>query len=282
MISLGHLRVEGIKLTPSQEWMDASGVWRFLQVDSGAAYWLGAPVRRALVEGELLILPPGCKALVRASQLNEVALHGFGFAPDALYSLFTLGERHLFNSRPVPEQMEVLASTHPLSRRFAALAASLGERTELARRAEALCIAVEILDLRLGQPGKPPLSGSNAHQRFEMFIAMMPESELIQQTVAGLAHLCGCSPRHFSRMFQRRFGDSVRARQMELRLLKARQLLGTTGERVSEVALASGYRNVSMFNLLFKRRFGMTPSEWRNQARAESGETVATESLPAA
>jgi AraC-like DNA-binding protein len=32
------------------------------------------------------------------------------------------------------------------------------------------------------------------------------------------------------------------------------------------VALDSGYRSVSLFNTLFKRRFGVSPSEWRRLA----------------
>ena len=90
---------------------------------------------------------------------------------------------------------------------------------------------------------------------------------MINHTPAQLASLCGCSGRHFNRLFRSCFGISVRARQTELRLLKARQLLTETEKKVLEIAVDSGYRNLSLFNLLFKRQFGMTPSETRRKAR---------------
>jgi AraC-like DNA-binding protein len=36
---------------------------------------------------------------------------------------------------------------------------------------------------------------------------------------------------------------------------------------VSEIAYSLGYENVSSFNRLFKRRFGVTPSEFRAAGR---------------
>jgi len=59
----------------------------------------------------------------------------------------------------------------------------------------------------------------------------------------------------------------VRSRQTELRLLKARQLLSDSTAKIIEVAFESGYRNLSLFNSLFKRRFGVTPSECRAKAK---------------
>lgn len=79
MNALVHLRTEEIRLQPGEEWMDGRSMWRFLRVDSGAAYWLGEPRTRALAEGELAVIPPGAKGVVRASQLNEVVLHGVGY-----------------------------------------------------------------------------------------------------------------------------------------------------------------------------------------------------------
>jgi AraC-like DNA-binding protein len=72
-------------------------------------------------------------------------------------------------------------------------------------------------------------------------------------------------------LFRARFGESPRVRQTELRLLKARQLLAISEKRIIQLALDSGYRSLSLFNSLFKRRFGMRPSAWREQAAKTSG-----------
>src|SRR5262249_38824425 len=70
------------------------------------------------------------------------------------------------------------------------------------------------------------------------------------------------------------FGQSPRAHQTELRLLKARQLLVSSNSQVIQVALDSGYRSLSLFNALFKRRFGMSPSELRRKMMKTNGKTL--------
>ena len=94
----------------------------------------------------------------------------------------------------------------------------------------------------------------------------MPDAEIINHSPEELARLCGCSPRHFNRLFRAHFAVSARARQTELRLLKARQLLCSTNEKIIQVALNCGYRSLSLFNSIFKKRFGVTPSGYRQKA----------------
>src|ERR1041385_8010913 len=98
MKALGHLRVEEIKLPPGQEWMDATAAWRFIRVQSGAAYWLGEGQTRPLSESETIIVWPVSKGVIRSSQLGEVVLQGFGFAPGLLCGFFTLAERQILDN----------------------------------------------------------------------------------------------------------------------------------------------------------------------------------------
>ena len=93
----------------------------------------------------------------------------------------------------------------------------------------------------------------------------MPDAELATRSLPQLAGQLPCSERHFSRLFREQFGVPLRARQTELRLQRARQLLQDPGIKIINVASESGYRHLGLFNAMFKKRFGMTPSEWRQQ-----------------
>jgi AraC-like DNA-binding protein len=269
MKALGHLRIEEVELPPGQEWTDAEPVWHFVRVSSGAAYWLDPAKPRAFTEGELVVSGPVIKAVIRASQLTEVVLHWFGFAPELLYGFFTVAERRLFEagSESAGRSLQFLPSTHPVTQRFVFLANQRTPQNELTQRTEVLGLVTAFFGERVirQQPGPPAALAPNAHDRFEQIISQMPELELIHHTPEQLARLCGCSPRHFNRLFHERFGESPRARQTELRLLKARQLLTDTDQKVVQIALDSGYRSLSLFNSLFKRRFGVSPSEWRQK-----------------
>jgi AraC-like DNA-binding protein len=271
-----HLQLEEIKVPPGQEWTDTAAVWHFLHVSGGAAYWLGDNRTRSLIEGEMIIVAPAVKGAVRASQIGEVTLHVFNFAPDLLCGLFTLAERHFFESSggELLRSVQFLPSTHPANRQFAALIESDLKPNSLAQRIEALSLIAAVFDQDVAQHHTPVSLGTTALHRFHQLIAEMPDSEIINHSPEQLARLCGCSPRHFNRLFRKYFGASARARQTELRLLKARQLLCDTEAKIVQVAMDSGYRNLSLFNSLFKKRFGMTPSGWRRRAINSNGNSA--------
>jgi AraC-like DNA-binding protein len=81
----------------------------------------------------------------------------------------------------------------------------------------------------------------------------MPEMELMQHTPDELAHLCGCTARHFSRLFRRHFGKPPRARQTELRLLNASQLLAETESKIIRRVLPSLRTNTILNGLVFQQ-----------------------------
>jgi len=96
-------------------------------------------------------------------------------------------------------------------------------------------------------------------------VGKMSEAELAVRSLTQLAADLHCSERHFSRLFREEFNISLRARQTELRLQRARQLLAESDAKIINVAYESGYRHLGLFNAMFKRRFGVTPSHWRQQ-----------------
>jgi len=68
-----------------------------------------------------------------------------------------------------------------------------------------------------------------------------------------------------SRIFREIAGMSFRERQAKIRLARASELLVTTESKVVNVALDSGFQSLSLFNLMFRRRFGLSPSRWRRE-----------------
>jgi len=52
----------------------------------------------------------------------------------------------------------------------------------------------------------------------------------------------------------------------EVRLERAKTLLGEQGTRPSEVAQAVGFESVAHFTRQFKRRYGAPPSRYRERA----------------
>jgi AraC family transcriptional regulator len=74
-----------------------------------------------------------------------------------------------------------------------------------------------------------------------------------------LSAIAGFSPQHFVRLFKREFGVTPHDYVLDLRLLKAHQLLREGGRNVSEVAMATGFFDQSHLDRYFRRKFSCTP-----------------------
>ncbi len=262
-----HLFLNEITLPPSAEWMDSSPGWRFLRVSQGAAYWLAHGAARELAPGDLVVVAPAGEGSLRASQLGEVKLHFFHFCPEQLSGFLTLSERHYLETSATQGKSAIrfLPATGTTAQEFAALIALEPSPNTLAQRCRLLHLVATAFADEMVRHQVPPARSSVALHRFKSLIQEMPDHELISRTPEQLAQLCGCSLRHFSRLFRKHFGTPIRAKQTELRLLKARQLLSDTDAKIIHVALESGYRHLGLFNAMFKKYLGMTPSQWRQK-----------------
>ena len=87
--------------------------------------------------------------------------------------------------------------------------------------------------------------------------------ELHLKDLLLLASLLGFSESYFMSFFRRSVGMSCIRYINEVRIRKAAEALENTARPVMEIAMDSGFDNVSYFNLQFRRRFGMTPREFR-------------------
>lgn len=78
-----------------------------------------------------------------------------------------------------------------------------------------------------------------------------------------LARIVCMSPTSFSRFFSLRTHKSVSEYIIDHRMGYAARMLIDTRQSVMAICIASGFNNVSNFNRLFKKRKGVTPTEYR-------------------
>ena len=72
-------------------------------------------------------------------------------------------------------------------------------------------------------------------------------------------------PDYITKIFKKETGFSYKNYVIEKRLSLAKKLLTETDYSIHDIALHVGYDNYSYFTRLFKKSFGMTPVEFRNQ-----------------
>ncbi|SFT94316.1 transcriptional regulator, AraC family [Pseudovibrio denitrificans] len=86
--------------------------------------------------------------------------------------------------------------------------------------------------------------------------------------ISELAKEEGFSVSSLQKNFKASFGKSPKQVQLEMRLNKALGLLRSSNQTMASIAYEVGYENASSFTNIFKKHFGLTPSQYRAQYRA--------------
>ena len=274
-----HLILQELSLRPSGEWSPGGG-WAVVRIMAGAGYCLHAGPPRELNVGDMVIVGSHAAPIFRASQLGVLKLEFFLILPQYLNGLLTVTEWRQLEDVSSQTSMSMLhfAASDPAAQKFTRLAAQ-SQRDGLGARSALLQLWAGCITGLLPVVGVSPLA-SNLRERFREFVGKMPEAELAVRPLPQLAEQLHCSERHFSRLFREEFHISLRARQTELRLQRARQLLMESDAKIINVAFESGYRHLGLFNSMFKRRFGVTPSQWRQQNVSAPAKNFSKRAVP--
>jgi len=84
-------------------------------------------------------------------------------------------------------------------------------------------------------------------------------------SIGDISAFLHMSASHVCTMFKKETGDTINNYLTEYRLNKAKQYLKETLFTAAEISTKVGYRDGSYFGRIFRKRFGMTPNEYRNQ-----------------
>jgi AraC-like DNA-binding protein len=262
-----HLILQELTLPPSTEWLPHCQGWLMVRVAEGSGYWLQPGVEsRQLTTGDGLLATRNVNGVIRASQLGPLKLQYFTIHLQYLNGVLTVAEWQQLEVAPKNPAsfVSIFLAGEPVGQKFMRLADHRHSH-RLPQRCALLQLWANAVAGYLPAPVSPSANGNKLRDQIRELVGQMTEAELAEHSLTELARQLHCSERHFSRLFREEFGVPFHARQMELRLQRARQLLADPDAKIINVAHDSGYRHLGLFYAMFKKRFGLTPAEWHRQ-----------------
>jgi AraC-like DNA-binding protein len=278
------LLVEGAML-PSVRRIEGAGFpvsitpFSLVHVTRGELALRGDPDRPRLLPGALLALRAGTPVELSAPRPDAEALL-LQASPEWVAQV-----RALFGAAGTDPDVEPLAyemAGSELARHAGRLLLAAYVELDPCSEAEPTAPAFErmgrladLVGIGLGMTGALAAARTAAASRasswragFERALEELETAELDGFSLAVLAERIGVSRRQASRILKQELGVSFSEYLAALRIERAKKLLSTTNDPITDVALETGWQSLSHFNTIFRRRVGVTPSLYRARAAA--------------
>lgn len=127
---------------------------------------------------------------------------------------------------------------------------------------EAMAASLLAAALPLLSAGDPAAPGMPMADRAAAYLRRNLHRPVTMEETA--AHI-GVSEKHLNRLFKRAYGVSLRQYLCAIRMERAQSLLRDRQYRIRDVALSAGYESQLAFSSTFRKKCGMSPSQWREQ-----------------
>lgn len=223
-------------------------------------------------EGDVLIINPGVKHQALACPEAETPATEF-FAGASDFQICGCP----YNSLPVPEGGHVLHVEGELWQRLFRIYSAMEAEKAVRRQGRYLMLKAYLIQMMLlvireecepvEQPGGYAIESVNRKYVVDRIVNYFEEHYNEKISLEQIAESMYLSPFYISKIFKSETGDTPIRHLINIRLEKAReQLAGGRAGSIQEVAASVGYDDAYHFSKLFKKRYGISPSQARKKA----------------
>jgi two-component system, response regulator YesN len=121
------------------------------------------------------------------------------------------------------------------------------------------------------KPAKPGMPSSTVtlgqYHKIQQAVRFINDNYRTDIRLDAVAGEAGMSPSHFSRIFRKVMGLSYQEYLNSRRITKAKNLLRTSPQSVTEIAFSLGFADPTGFGRIFKKLTNQTPSAYRSLPR---------------
>ena len=264
MIAHDFLSLRLIRLKSLEHWSSEGDGLDFIFPKGGVARYVCGSVVQPLAPGDVFVLNSSLDGSLSVAQGQEFVFRCFTICSEHLFPLLATSEISLLESVTAGfRENRLYAASAPVALECHKLLDEVAPRINFVHRSQLLRVVASIMSLEFGNARHPQSGFVGLEEHLIQALEKLSVPDILHLPVATLADRFGCSQRHLNRLFHSHFGLSVGALRMEMRLLKAVCLLRDPDAKVISVAEQCGFNHLGLFNLSFKRRFGVSPGHWR-------------------
>src|ERR1017187_9117715 len=277
MLSQEHLTLRLVRLKPSEKWIHREKGLSFVFPKEGGGKYVSKAVTQRLVPGDVLVLngTPEDEGGLCADEGGELVFWYFVAHFEHLFPLFASNEICLLqNVIEGFKRTKLYEASSPLAGECHRLLAQVPPQFNLDHRSRLLRVVADILSVEFKNAQPYRVGFVRAEEHMVQVFEKLSAHQLLSLSVGELAARFGCSKRHLNRLFHQHFGYCVAAMRMEMRLLKAASLLRDPDSKVINVAEQCEFNHLGLFNTYFKRRFDITPGQWRKMSAQAEDQSV--------
>lgn len=222
----------------------------------------------ALTKGQLMIYPPN--AVHRGIHKSNAVIDIISFEADSDISCL-YGKIITLNARQAQTLAELMSAGIRIFQD--APCSGYDKGMSLHQRANAYelqrfknCLENFLIDLYLSQSAPDTLSASNSEisseEQFDRIVCYMKRNTDKALSLADIADAFAFSITKIQKLFYKHAGCAPMQYFTELKLGAAKEMMSSTSLNHTQIAAKLGFSSVSYFSKLFKKRTGMSPSEY--------------------
>lgn len=136
-----------------------------------------------------------------------------------------------------------------------------GKTRKFLLQIKGLEILCSLADIMYSLPSHPGATIPKSEKSLDAVAEIIRQEYISPPSIDQLADQVNMSRSHLTHSFRQYFGTSIMEFALELRMIKARELLHSGQHSVLTVALMLGYQNHANFTRAYRKHFGHPPSE---------------------
>ncbi len=221
---------------------------------------------RIVLNGEVYCTKGNCVVLYHMDTPQFFYAHNAEFVND--WVRFTADEEDLEFLKRIGIQFDTImeyADVYPMSRLIKILAMEQWSSNPNAE--ESVTLLLRILLLKLSDYiAKNPVIYSQLTEKLNILRNNIYANPQNDWSIDSICKALSISPSYLQHKYKQLFGNNVKNDITESRIQYSKQLLLNTNHTVATISRMVGYANDVTFMYIFKKKVGLTPSEYRKSS----------------